>query len=119
MGGVKIRDGRGWPKKTTPRQDRYLRIFALRNQFRMKSQDIFSMKNRGKDKHCMMLFMNREDSFANVEDHISVSGFFFFFFYPKNIFRENRFSNSVFNLSLAEHDMPCLSKQCRSRSVGF
>ena len=21
--------------------------------------------------------------------------------------------------SLAEHDMPCLSKQCRSRSVGF
>ena len=24
-----------------------------------------------------------------------------------------------FNPSLAEHDMPCLSKQCRSRSVGF
>ena len=23
------------------------------------------------------------------------------------------------NPSLAEHDMPCLSKQCRSRSVGF
>ena len=32
-GGVKIRDGRGWPKKTTPRQDRYLSIFALRNRF--------------------------------------------------------------------------------------
>ena len=32
-GGVKIRDGRGWLKKTTPRQDRYLRIFALRNRF--------------------------------------------------------------------------------------
>ena len=32
--------------------------------------------------------------------------------------------NTVFqiiniNPSLAEHDMPCLSKQCRSRSVGF
>ena len=25
----------------------------------------------------------------------------------------------VINLSLAEQDMPCLSKQCRSRSVGF
>ena len=50
----------------------------------MKSQDIFSMKNRGKDKHCMMLFMNREDSFANVEDHISVSGFFFFFLSKKH-----------------------------------
>ena len=25
----------------------------------------------------------------------------------------------LFNPSLAEHDMPCLSKQCRSRSVGF
>ena len=25
----------------------------------------------------------------------------------------------VFNPSLAEHDMPCLSKHCRSRSVGF
>ena len=24
-----------------------------------------------------------------------------------------------FNPSLAKHDMPCLSKQCRSRSVGF
>ena len=24
-----------------------------------------------------------------------------------------------FNPSLAEHDMPCLSKQCRSRSIGF
>ena len=24
-----------------------------------------------------------------------------------------------FNPSLAESDMPCLSKQCRSRSVGF
>ena len=24
-----------------------------------------------------------------------------------------------FNFSLAKHDMPCLSKQCRSRSVGF
>ena len=32
-GGVKNRDGRGRPKKTTPRQDRYSRIFALRNQF--------------------------------------------------------------------------------------
>ncbi len=32
-GGVKIRDGRGRPKKTTPRQDRYLRIIALRNRF--------------------------------------------------------------------------------------
>ena len=25
----------------------------------------------------------------------------------------------ILNPSLAEHDMPCLSKQCRSRSVGF
>ena len=25
----------------------------------------------------------------------------------------------VFNPFLAEHDMPCLSKQCRSRSFGF
>ena len=25
----------------------------------------------------------------------------------------------LFNPSLAEHDIPCLSKQCRSRSVGF
>ena len=25
----------------------------------------------------------------------------------------------LFNPSLAEHDMPCFSKQCRSRSVGF
>ena len=32
-GGVKIRDGRGRHKKTTPRQDRYLRIIALRNRF--------------------------------------------------------------------------------------
>ena len=24
----------------------------------------------------------------------------------------------IASLSLAEHDMPCLSKQCRSRSVG-
>ena len=27
--------------------------------------------------------------------------------------------NFSVNLSLAEHDMSCLSKQCRSRSVGF
>ena len=27
--------------------------------------------------------------------------------------------SSPINPSLAEHDMPCLSKQCRSRSVGF
>ena len=32
-GGVKIRDGRGWPKKTSPRQDWHLRIFALGNRF--------------------------------------------------------------------------------------
>ena len=32
-GGVKISDGRGWPKKSTHRQDRYLRIFVLRNRF--------------------------------------------------------------------------------------
>ena len=25
----------------------------------------------------------------------------------------------ILNTSLAEHDMPCISKQCRSRSVGF
>ena len=25
----------------------------------------------------------------------------------------------ILNPSLAKHDMPCLSKQCRSRSVGF
>ena len=25
----------------------------------------------------------------------------------------------VLNPSLADHNMPCLSKQCRSRSVGF
>ena len=25
----------------------------------------------------------------------------------------------ILNPSLAEHNMPCLSKQCRSRSVGF
>ena len=30
-GWVKIRDGMGLSKKTTPRQDRYLRIFELRN----------------------------------------------------------------------------------------
>ena len=29
------------------------------------------------------------------------------------------FLSTLFNPSLAEHDMPCLSKQCRSRSVGF
>ena len=28
-------------------------------------------------------------------------------------------NNICFNSSLAEHDMSCLSKQCRSRSVGF
>ena len=28
-------------------------------------------------------------------------------------------SLKVFNPSLAEHDMPCLSKQCRFRSVVF
>ena len=33
-------------------------------------------------------------------------GRFWTYFYP-------------FNPSLAEHDMPCLSKQCKSRSVGF
>ena len=40
---------------------------------------------------------------------ILVSFFFLFFLL--------RFS--FVNPSLAEHDMPCLSKQCRSRSVGF
>ena len=29
------------------------------------------------------------------------------------------FTDRFYNPSLAEHDMPCLSKQCRSRSVGF
>ena len=31
-------------------------------------------------------------------------------------FKQNK---TAINPSLAEHDMPCLSKQCRSRSVGF
>ena len=34
----------------------------------------------------------------------------------------NQFGETIkacLNLSLAEHDIPCLSKQCRSRSVGF
>ena len=30
-----------------------------------------------------------------------------------------RFAKHQINHSLAEHDMSCLSKQCRSRSVGF
>ena len=31
----------------------------------------------------------------------------------------NQYIHHLFNPSLAEHDMPCFSKQCRSRSVGF
>ena len=34
----------------------------------------------------------------------------------KTTFRQYK---SGLNPSLAEHNMPCLSKQCRSRSVGF
>ena len=33
--------------------------------------------------------------------------------------KKNNNMKIKFNPSLAEHDMPCLSKQCRSRSVGF
>ena len=33
--------------------------------------------------------------------------------------KESNLISTVFNPSLAEHDMPCFSKQCRSRSVGF
>ena len=41
-------------------------------------------------------------TFSHIElNHIGESAYFFF------------------NPSLAEHDVPCLSKQCRSRSVGF
>ena len=33
--------------------------------------------------------------------------------------RSREMQEVYFNSSLAEHDMSCLSKQCRSRSVGF
>ena len=38
--------------------------------------------------------------------------------FPSSQYDLNNVERNV-NLSLAEHDMPCLSKQCRSRSVGF
>ena len=49
--------------------------------------------------------------------------FFFFFFFDKiiSIYPAIGCMNNLdrLNPSLAEHDMPCLSKQCRSRAVGF
>ena len=37
----------------------------------------------------------------------------------RQYFKKKVLISLPFNSSLAEHNMPCLSKQCRSRSVGF
>ena len=70
----------------------------------MKSQDFFLSKKKKKKKYIYIyiyIYVNKK----NENENFRMSSAKSFAWH--------------FNPSLAEHDMPCLSKQCRSRSVGF
>ena len=93
----------------------------------MKCHILFPGKNKKNISKCHLLkilprvlSVNMSSVDANSICDVNLGDNLRYVFYPKRIhvlWLHQHFS--MINLSLAEHDMPCLNKQCRSRSVGF